>query len=98
MNISLPPELEAYIHLKVADGQYQSAGELVSTALRMLQTREETDPLPLDELKLEISRADMQFDRGEYTTYDRDTLKTHFDEIKAAGRVRQSDGKLNAHP
>lgn len=36
MNVSLTPELEAFVHAQVASGQYASASEVVRQSLRLL--------------------------------------------------------------
>lgn len=38
-NISLTPELEAFVDSQVASGQYQTASEVVRAALRLLQAQ-----------------------------------------------------------
>ena len=45
-NVSLTPELEAFIDETVASGRYGSASEVVRAALRLLE-REEQDRRPL---------------------------------------------------
>ena len=44
MNISLSPELERFVHRKVATGLYASASEVVREALRLLQERDRLKP------------------------------------------------------
>jgi antitoxin ParD1/3/4 len=39
-NVSLTPELEAFVDGKVASGRYRSASEVVRAALRLLDERE----------------------------------------------------------
>lgn len=39
-NVSLTPELEAFVDSKVASGRYRSASEVVRAALRLLDERE----------------------------------------------------------
>jgi antitoxin ParD1/3/4 len=39
-NISLPPELEAYIEAKVASGEYAHASEVVRDGIRLLMQEE----------------------------------------------------------
>lgn len=55
MNVSLTPELENIVELKVKGGQYNSASEVVREGLRLLQQRDE-----MRELKLEALRKDIQ--------------------------------------
>jgi antitoxin ParD1/3/4 len=40
MNVSLPSELEKFVHETVAAGRYSSASEVVRTALRILEDEE----------------------------------------------------------
>lgn len=40
MNVSLTPELEAFVHAQVASGQYASASEVVRQSLRLLEEYE----------------------------------------------------------
>ena len=40
LNVSLTPELSAYVGGRVASGQYRSASEVVRAALRLLQREE----------------------------------------------------------
>ena len=42
----------------------------------------------LAELRREIQLGDEQFERGEYTEYDDETLKDFFEDIKRSGRER----------
>ncbi len=39
-NVSLTPELEAFVDSQVASGQYQTASEVVRAGLRLLQAQE----------------------------------------------------------
>jgi antitoxin ParD1/3/4 len=55
MNVSLTPELESIVELKVKGGLYTSASEVVREGLRLLQQRDE-----LREAKLESLRAEIQ--------------------------------------
>lgn len=45
-NVSLTPELNAYIDARVSCGDYNSASELVRAAVRLLRKREPLDPAP----------------------------------------------------
>ena len=47
MNVSITPELEAFVQAKVKSGMYQSASELFREALRLLHATKETPGLDL---------------------------------------------------
>jgi putative addiction module CopG family antidote len=93
MQISLPPEIEELVKKKLKNGEYRSADELVTEALRLLSK--------LDERKISSIRKDLalaidQMDRGDYSDYDEHTIDQLFEEISAEGknrlRTKRSDG------
>lgn len=93
MNVSLTPELETLVHDKVESGLYTSASEVVREALRLLRERDQIQQQRLAELKREIAIGLEQLDRGESTTYDDQSLKDFFEEIKVQGRQRLAERK-----
>jgi antitoxin ParD1/3/4 len=54
VNVSLTPHLEAFIHETVGSGRYQSASEVVRTALRLLEEREHERTARIERLRQEI--------------------------------------------
>ena len=54
MNVSLTPELENIVDLKVKGGLYSSASEVVREGLRLLQQRDEIRETKLAALRIEI--------------------------------------------
>ncbi len=65
MNISITPELEQFVHAKVASGMYQSASELIRDALRLLVEHDEMRRKRIEHLNLEIQKGLDQIARGE---------------------------------
>ena len=57
LNVSLTPHLEAFIHETVTTGRYQSASEVVRTALRLLEERERQKAATLEWLHKEIQKG-----------------------------------------
>lgn len=57
LNVSLTPHLEAFIHDTVSSGRYQSASEVVRTALRLLEERERQKEETLKWLAHEIQKG-----------------------------------------
>lgn len=54
MNVHLTPELEQLVQIRVESGRYNSAGEVVREALRLLEQRDEVFNLRKDEIRTEI--------------------------------------------
>ncbi|MEQ8195232.1 MAG: type II toxin-antitoxin system ParD family antitoxin [Rhodospirillales bacterium] len=66
-NISLTPELDAFIEKAVEKGEYQNASEAVRDALRALQQRRREDALKLKALRLHIEAGVEALERGDFT-------------------------------
>jgi antitoxin ParD1/3/4 len=43
MNVSLTPELERLVHLKVTSGRYRSASEVIREALQLMEERDQAE-------------------------------------------------------
>ena len=65
VNISLTPELDAFLHSRVKSGRYQTASEVVREALRLLQREEKHRDESLKQLKAKLQRGAAQAERGE---------------------------------
>jgi antitoxin ParD1/3/4 len=70
VNISLTPELGAFLQSRVKSGQYQTTSEVVREALRLLQHQEKEREAGLKQLKLKLQRGAAQADRGELLEAD----------------------------
>lgn len=78
LNVSLTPHLEEFIHQNVTSGRFQSASELVRTALRLLEEHEQERLARLQWLRGEIQKG---LDSGPVTDLD-------MADIKRLGRQR----------
>lgn len=65
VNISLTPELDAFLQRRVKSGRYQSASEVVREALRLLQRQEKERNEAFKQLKAKLERGAAQAERGE---------------------------------
>jgi antitoxin ParD1/3/4 len=54
MNVSLTPELEQIVSIKVESGLYNSASEVVREGLRLLQQRDQMREMKIEALRREI--------------------------------------------
>ncbi len=77
VNISLTPELDAFLQSRVKSGRYQTTSEVVREALRLLQHREEEREAGIKQLKAKLQRGAAQAERGELR--DADTV---FEELR----------------
>jgi antitoxin ParD1/3/4 len=68
MNVSLTPELEQFIDVKVGSGRYNSASEVVREALRLLEERDQQRSAQLASFNKELDRRLASLDRGERVT------------------------------
>ncbi|MBF1803710.1 type II toxin-antitoxin system ParD family antitoxin [Alloalcanivorax profundimaris] len=79
MHISLPPELEAHIKIKVESGLYNNTSEVIREALGFVKTHEEwINELKLARLREQLQQGVDQLDCGEGTQI---TSKAGLDEL-----------------
>ncbi len=64
MNVSLTPELEAFIQAKVQSGFYGSASEVIREGLRLLEEQDELKKKRLEMLNREIDKGLYQANAG----------------------------------
>jgi antitoxin ParD1/3/4 len=65
VNISLSPELNAFLRGRVKSGRYQTTSEVVREALRLLQYQERQREESLKQLKAKLQRGAAQATRDE---------------------------------
>jgi antitoxin ParD1/3/4 len=70
VNVSLTPELGAFLRSRVKSGRYQTTSEVVREALRLLQHREKEREEGLKQLKAKLQRGAAQAGRGELLDAD----------------------------
>jgi antitoxin ParD1/3/4 len=70
MNVSLTPELERLVEMKVESGEYKSASEVVRHALRLLSRDDQEHKARLESLRAEIRLGDEDFDHGRHAPMD----------------------------
>ena len=88
LNVSLTPELEQFVHSRVASGRYQTASEVVREGLRLLVEREETREAAREELLTKLRRGIAQAERGELL--DGDAV---FEEIRQLSARRRAEDR-----
>ena len=84
MNVSLTPELEAWIQDRVQTGRYRSFSEVVREAIRLLQEHEEIKHLRLEELRRLVQVGLDDMDAGRVVEFTPDVTES----IKRRGRKR----------
>ncbi|MCC6589960.1 MAG: type II toxin-antitoxin system ParD family antitoxin [Bryobacterales bacterium] len=78
VNVSITPELDAFLQSRVQSGRYQTTSEVVREALRLLERQERERDEALANVKRKLERGAGQADRGELL--DGDEV---FDELRA---------------
>jgi len=73
-NVKLTDHQERFIRDSVASGRYADAGDVVGTALRLLERQEAAYRLRLERLRQLVEAGAASIDRGEYETVTRETL------------------------
>ena len=66
MNVSLTPELEKIVSVKVESGLYNSASEVVREGLRLLQQRDQMREMKLEALRREIQKGIDSLEAGRF--------------------------------
>ncbi len=65
MNISLKPEQEQFVQEQLAQGQYQSADEVVAKALKLLQQKQQEYEAWKEDVRAKVDEAVASLERGE---------------------------------
>lgn len=90
MTITLPSEIEKIVTEKVSSGEYQSADEVISSGVRLLEAREKGN----EALRQEIMRGFGDIQEGRFSTFSSDEeLETFSDDIIRQARERRNDSE-----
>jgi antitoxin ParD1/3/4 len=65
VNVSLTPELGAFLRSRVKSGRFHTTSEVVREALRLLERQEQEREQGLRQLKAKLKRGAAQAERGE---------------------------------
>jgi antitoxin ParD1/3/4 len=86
VNISITPELDAFLQSRVQSGRYQTTSEVVREALRLLERQENERDEARRQLKAKLERGAAQAGRGELLDGDEvfDELREIIEERKRA--------------
>lgn len=86
VNISITPELDAFLQSRVNSGRYQTTSEVVREALRLLERQERERDEVLHQLKAKLEGGAAQAERGELIDGDQvfDELQEMIEERRRA--------------
>jgi antitoxin ParD1/3/4 len=65
VNVSITPELDAFLESRVKSGRYQTTSEVVREALRLMERHEREREESFRDLKAKLERGAAQAERGE---------------------------------
>ena len=90
VNVSLTPELDAFLQSRVKSGRYQTTSEVVREALRLLERQERDRDEAFLQSKAKLERGAAQAERGEL-------LDGHevFDELRNMIEERRRNKAVN---
>ena len=74
MNVSLTPELEAWVEKLVQGGLYSSSSEVMRAALRLLYKDEMMPEIQLEQIRLAVQRGQADIEAGRMTENHIDLL------------------------
>jgi antitoxin ParD1/3/4 len=86
LNVSLTPHFEQFIHDAVSSGRYQSASEVVCSALRLLEEQERERQAKLEALRQDIQKG---LDSGRATPMNAED----WDELKRRALAQAGEPK-----
>lgn len=91
VNISITPELDAFLQSRVKSGRYQTTSEVVREALRLLERHEQDREAAILPLKAKLERGAGQAERGELIDGDEvfDELRQMIDERRRSKAQKQ---------
>ena len=88
LQVAVTPRMAAFVHAKVAAGDFRSPADVVRAAIRLLQKQDQTDDLTLRSIRAKLASGLAQAERGELKDGDSifDNLERGLDDI-ARGRA-----------
>lgn len=90
MIITLPTEIEKIVAEKVSSGEYESADEVISSGVRLLEAREKGT----EALRKEIMRGFDDIQEGRFSTFSTDEeLENFSNEIIRQAKERRDASK-----
>jgi antitoxin ParD1/3/4 len=84
MHISLTPEQERFVEEKLKSGGFESASEVIGSALAMWKSQEELTAEDVEGLRAQILIGLEQARRGESTSLDMNAIKEQARRLSAA--------------
>ena len=84
MSSAFSSDIDQLVRQQLATGQYQSAEDVMRTALQLLADRNRR----VEYLRAEVQVGRDELDRGDYEEYDESSLRELFDGIQQRGRAR----------
>jgi putative addiction module CopG family antidote len=77
MTLSLPNDVQAIIHAKIASGEFSSESDVVAAGVRLLLEEEQQRAQQTERLRAMLQEAVDDFERGDYQDVDE-----AFDEVE----------------
>ncbi|HUS07835.1 MAG TPA: type II toxin-antitoxin system ParD family antitoxin [Bryobacteraceae bacterium] len=91
VNVSITPELDAFLQSRVKSGRYQTTSEVVREALRLLERHELERDQAFQQLKAKLEQGAAEAERGELLEGDAvfEELREMIEERRRSRAVNQ---------
>ncbi len=91
VNVSITPDINAFLQSRVKSGRYQTTSEVVREALRLLERHEQDREAAIYQLKAKLERGAGQAERGELVDGDEvfDELREMIEERRRSKAHKQ---------
>ena len=91
VNVSITPELDAFLQARVKSGRYQTTSEVVREALRLLERHELERDHAFQQLKAKLEQGAAEAERGELLDGDEvfEELKDMIEERRRSRAVKK---------
>lgn len=84
MTLTLPPPLARFVQQQIETGRFETSGEVVLEALRVLEHLERGQEARRDALRADIAEAGAEADRGDTVAFDVAAVKEAARALRAA--------------
>jgi antitoxin ParD1/3/4 len=92
INVSLPPELEAFVNEQVRTGRFSDADAVIREGLRLLSAQAAVRESKLEELRIAVDVAIRELDEGKGMPFNEQTIEEILGRGRSGRQEREAKG------